>query len=508
MSSRSARFAVLLLWNSASFVVALVSAFVINPLVVRGLGIEAYGVWALVFSMLDYLNVADLGIRSATVKYVAHYSTLQDQEKLHKALNASLMYFLAIALVLASVIFFFARASVVFFHIPAALTEDYVLLLRLTGITMAFQLLFNVPKAALEGIQDFPSISRINICVSTIRATLSLLALHFHLGLAGLGWATVIGIWCGFAILIGVFRRHFPGFSVAPHDFDRAMFRQLFRYGIPTLLGSLASQFLQNGPVVLLGILKDAASVGYYSLVLRLLSGLYELISQVGGITTSAMARLAAEDAQTAIRRAVLYLNRYAFALFHFVFLFLLIFGDSLFALWVGPAVAAQCKPLIPWLAFGYAYGAAAHQNSIGTLFGLAAHHWYNYGLLVESAILLGGWLLLIPSQPLWFAAAWWSVSYFLSRGLRPTWSVARALHISFLELIGGIYIRPLVASVFTWLLGVILIRTVQPSNWYSLIAVATGLGLFHLACCFVLVLAPDHRQLILNFRTAFRGAA
>ena len=73
MSSRSARFAVLLLWNSAAFVVSLVSAFVLSPLVVRGLGIEAYGVWALVFSMLEYLNVVDLGIRSATVKYVAHH---------------------------------------------------------------------------------------------------------------------------------------------------------------------------------------------------------------------------------------------------------------------------------------------------------------------------------------------------------------------------------------------------------------------------------------------------
>ncbi|MEQ1948715.1 MAG: oligosaccharide flippase family protein [Bryobacteraceae bacterium] len=508
MSSRSARFAVLLLWNSAAFVVALVSAFVINPLVVRGLGIEAYGVWALVFSLLDYLNIADLGIRSATVKYVAHYSTLNDQDQLYKTLNASLLYFLSIAAILASVIFLFARISVAFFHIPPVLTEDYVLLLRLTGITIAFQLLFNVPKAALEGIQEFPAISRINICVSTIRATLSLLALHFHLGLAGLGWATVIATWCGFVILIWVFRRHFPDFSVAPHDFDRAMFRQLFRYGVPSLVGSVAGQFLYSGPVVLLGILKDAASVGYYSLVLRLLAGLYELLSQAAGITTSAMARLAAEDAQTAMRRAVLYLNRYAFALFHFVFVFLLLFGDSLFTLWVGPTVAAQCRPIIPWLAFGYAYGYAAHQNSIGTLFGLAAHQWFSYGLLIESAILLGGWFFFIPSQPLWFAAAWWGISLFLSRGLRPTWHVARTLHISFAGLLGGIYIRPLVASALTATLGIVLLRTMPPSDWYSLLAIAATLGLFHLACCFVLVLAPDHRQLILNFRAALRGAA
>jgi hypothetical protein len=204
----------------------------------------------------------------------------------------------------------------------------------------------------------------------------------------------------------------------------------------------------------------------------------------------------------------VLYLNRYAFALFHFVFIFLIIYGDALFTLWVGPAVAAQCRPIIPWLAFGYAYGAAAHQNSIGTLFGLAEHHWYNYGLLIEAVILLGGWILLLPTQPLWFAAAWCGISHFLSRGLRPTWNVARALHISFLNLLAGIYVRPLAVSALTATLGIVLLRAVPPTGWYSLLAIASALGLFHLACCFVFVLAPDHRQLILNFRMALRGNA
>ena len=172
MSSRSARFAILLLWNSAAFVVSLVSAFVLSPLVVRGLGIEAYGVWALVFSMLEYLNVVDLGIRSATVKYVAHHAALKEEARLHGTLNASLIYFLGIALVLAAGVYFLAGLSVPFFHVPPALVSDYILLLRLTGMTMAFQLLFNVPRAALEGIQDFPSVSRVNITVSTVRTTL------------------------------------------------------------------------------------------------------------------------------------------------------------------------------------------------------------------------------------------------------------------------------------------------------------------------------------------------
>lgn len=505
MSSRSARFTVLLFWNSVAFIVSLMSAFVLSPLVVRGLGIEAYGVWALVFSMLDYLNVADLGIRSATVKYVAHYSALDDPSNLHKTLNAGLTYFMGIALLMASLVFFFAKLTVSFLNIPPALVSDYVLLLRLTGVTMAFQLLFNVPRAALEAVQDFRTVSRINICVSTIRLVLSLLVLSYRPGLAGLGYATVAASWAGFLMMVWTFRRRFPSFVLSARNLDKAIFRQLFHYGLPTLLGSLASQFLHSGPILLLGILKDAASVGYYSLVLRMLAGFYELISQAGGITTSVTSRLAAEDDQSALRRAVLYLNRYAFAIFSFVFVFLMVFGNAFLTRWVGPEVAAHCMPLIPWLAFAYAAGAAAHQNSVATLFGLGAHHWYNYGLVIEALVLLGGWMFFVPTRPLSFAAAWWAVSLVLNRGLRPSWLVSRALAISFTDLLGGIFLRPLAVSSLTAALAVLLLFNAPHTTWFSLVALASVLGVFHLCCCFVLVLAPEHRRLLLNFRTALK---
>jgi O-antigen/teichoic acid export membrane protein len=499
--SRSARFTVLVAWTTLSFAASLVGGLILSPLVVRGLGIEAYGVWALVFSLLDYLAIADLGIRSATIKYVAHYSALDDQPKLFGTLNASLLYFSVIAFAVAAIIFFGAARSLAFFHVPAALAHDYVLLLRLTGITMAFQLLFNVPKAALEGVQDFPAISRINISVSVIRTTLCLGTLHYKLGLGGLGWATVAATWLGFAMIAWTFHRRFPAFLPSWRGFDRAMFYKLLHYGMPTLVGSLAGQFLQNGPVMLLGILKDASNVGYYSLVIRLLAGLYEIVSQAGNITGSSVARLAAENDQAAVERTVLYLNRYTLAIFSFVTASLLVFGRPLFTLWVGPAVAAHCLPLIPWLAGAYALGCAAHQHSIATLFGLAAHRSYNFGLVIEGLVLLGGWLLFVPGRPLWFAAAWWAISLVLNRGLRTSWLVSRKLNISWTHLLAGIYFRPLLVAALTIACEVMLLWLFPPASWTSLAGLGAIAGMVHLGFSIALVMSPEHRSLLFRFR-------
>ncbi len=504
MRSRSSRFAANLAWNGVSFAASLVSGFILSPLVVKGLGIEAYGVWALVFSVLDYLGIADLGIRSATVKYVAQYHERGDTRRLHGILNASIVYFLGVAVLAATAVFFLAEYSIGWFRVPENLRREYVLLLRLTGITMAFQLLFNVGRAAMEGFQDFGTLSRINITVNALRMAFCLLALHWRSGLEGLGWATVVSIWCGFALLIFFFRRRLPAFRPSFSVFDGELFRQLLHYGLPTLLGSLAGQFLHNGPVILLGIWKDAASVGYYSLVLRLLASCYELISQAGSVTTSATAQLAAQDNIQAMERTVRYLNRYTFMLFLFVAVFLLVFGRSLFTLWVGPEIAERCLPLIPWLVFGYTFGAAAHQNSIATLFGMGEHRGYNFGLVAEAGVLLVGWWIFLPTQPLAFAAAWWAISFFLNRGLRPSWIVSRAIGISFLALLRDIHIRPLVAAGFTAGLAVAMLYAFNPDSWWGLAWMAACLGLLHLLLLYAFVLWPQHRELIWNMRPGF----
>jgi hypothetical protein len=141
-------------------------------------------------------------------------------------------------------------------------------------------------------------------------------------------------------------------------------------------------------------------------------------------------------------------------------------------------------------------------------LFGLAAHRWYNYGLVIESLLMLAGWMFLVPSRPLYFAAAWWGVSLFLNRGLRPSWLVSRSLGISFRSLLAGIYVQPLLASAATATLAGVLFIAIPHSNWYQLGGLAVVLGVFHLTSCFFFVLAPEHRRMLLNFRTLSKAPA
>src|ERR1700675_3793770 len=70
----------------------LFTGFFLSPYQVRKLGPEGYGIWVLSFSLVEYCVFLDLGFRSATVKYVAHFWALRDTDNVNAILNTALLY--------------------------------------------------------------------------------------------------------------------------------------------------------------------------------------------------------------------------------------------------------------------------------------------------------------------------------------------------------------------------------------------------------------------------------
>src|ERR1700722_2509859 len=97
---RTKRFAVNVLWNWLGVLVSLASGILLSPYLIRKLGADGYGIWALAFSVIQYYWLLDLGFRSATVKFVAHYSATGETDRIREVLNTGLVYSSIIALVI------------------------------------------------------------------------------------------------------------------------------------------------------------------------------------------------------------------------------------------------------------------------------------------------------------------------------------------------------------------------------------------------------------------------
>ena len=87
---KTTQFIVNVLWNWSAVLVNVFSALILSPFIIRRLGDENYGLWALTVSLAEYYWIMDLGFRSAAIKYSAHYRTLGENDRINEILNTAL----------------------------------------------------------------------------------------------------------------------------------------------------------------------------------------------------------------------------------------------------------------------------------------------------------------------------------------------------------------------------------------------------------------------------------
>src|SRR5260370_25736494 len=86
------RFVVNVIWNWIGVAAGLVTVLLLSLYLIRKLGPDGYGVWSLSFALVEYYWFFDLGVRSANVKYVAHYWAKGDREKVGEVISTSVIY--------------------------------------------------------------------------------------------------------------------------------------------------------------------------------------------------------------------------------------------------------------------------------------------------------------------------------------------------------------------------------------------------------------------------------
>ena len=78
------------LYNSAAWAGSVLIAILVTPYLVRKLGIEGYGVYALLTSLVGYFSLMDLGLGQGVTKYVAEYVARGDHEAVAASVGAAL----------------------------------------------------------------------------------------------------------------------------------------------------------------------------------------------------------------------------------------------------------------------------------------------------------------------------------------------------------------------------------------------------------------------------------
>ncbi len=491
---KTKQFILNVLWNWSAVVVNIFTALILSPFIIRRLGDDNYGLWALTVSLAEYYWIIDLGFRSATVKYSAHYRTLGESDHINEILNTALFYSACIGPALLLANYFGAP------HLAHAMNVQHPLFPRMLMIVVAAWVmgsLFNVFSSCLEGFQRFDLINKIYLAGTAVRSfgTLGLL-------LAGYGVLEM-----AIMVLVAQVLVHLLSFLAFRHVFRPLRFssrfvklsalRTMLKYGAHSVVASIAQRILNQGAPVVISFFLPTRFVGYYAAPSRLLDYTVDGIGRVGMVSNPSAAEMVANKVSDRLVQLSIITNRYSLAIFLPLTIFLAAYAQPLLTVWIKkPEFAAQAAPVLLALLGGITVAQAGMYNSGSILFGMGRHQAYSRALLCEALLTIGGIALVLKPFGIFGAACVVSAMMLLNRGLFTAWLLSHEIKLNYFRFLGQVY-QPLLFAIPALLVLLLLRATVLPgSNWFQLI-LAGVIGV----CCYAplayLTLLPPHRTLL-----------
>ncbi|WP_158790527.1 polysaccharide biosynthesis C-terminal domain-containing protein [Granulicella sp. L60] len=251
--------------NWIAMAVGMVVPFFLMPYVVRTLGPAAYGVWILAVSTVAYLNLLDLGLRSAIVRFVSKAAAQGHSAEARDAIAAALWFRLLIACVSAVASIALALAFPHLFKIPATLQRSAQITVLMCALGVAVTLVSGVFGAVLAAINRFDVLSSITVMQTLARATGVILILRSGGGLISLAcWELAVVSLSG-VVTCGTALKIFPDSRIRLGRPNVATLKSMWSYSSAMFLIMIAGQIIFSTDNLVIGSFLSVGLVSFYS---------------------------------------------------------------------------------------------------------------------------------------------------------------------------------------------------------------------------------------------------
>jgi O-antigen/teichoic acid export membrane protein len=479
MTSPTQRLAKNIVSNWASMVVQMAAAFVISPILVHSLGKAVYGIWALVFSIVNYMAFLDFGMKQSLSRHFPMYYARKDYEKLNEVLNSSgMIYSVAGGLTIIGtlvVAFFFAD----FFKVGDDLMPTMRTLLIIVGLSQAVSFFF-MAGTAIGPFHRYDISNFIDIVRIIANTAVVIYAVKAGCGLITLGLITLATNVANCIARRITQQVIVPQLRIGWRFVKKEMVRELLSYSWYSFLVVVGLVILFNADNIIIGVFLSTSAVTIYSIAATLLIYMRTFVASIGLPLAPAISHLDASKDTREIARLMERLLRYLYFLSTAICVGVLLFGGDFITLWMGQGFDETIVILHMLIVPAVIYLPLVMSNSV--FFGTGKHKKLFYltgseavSKIVLSVILLQYWGIygvalgsMIPQVVIY--------SYFYPRAYYQLLDVPlKEFYIGTVRTIG-------LSLLFCLPIGLLMKHTVAVGSWGSFIFVVVVIGLFSAA--------------------------
>jgi Na+-driven multidrug efflux pump len=332
-----------------------VGMLLVAPVILRYLGVERYGVWAVATAAISAGSILASGFGDANIQQIASDRGAGDSSRLLQTVRSTMGIHVVLGLCIGLIGWMLSPyvARHVVAH-DAALETDCLWSLRIASVVMLVRAIESVCISTQRAFERYGPAVYVSIAGRLLSLALAAVLACVSRSVAGIFAASLVVIVASVWMQLGRLRLLLGAVSLGP-QFDRDSFRALFHFGIFSWLQALAAIIVGQADRLVAGVALGAAAVASYALCVQIAQPLYGLTSSglhflfphlAGRRVTSSAAML-----RKIVGRAFLVnlgMTAVGTAL-------LLALGTRVVRALAGDAIAAAAAPVLPLIVWGTA---------------------------------------------------------------------------------------------------------------------------------------------------------
>lgn len=251
--------------NYLNTLATLLLALLVTPILVRGLGKDAYGTWTLVTSSVLYYSVLQFGLSRAVVKFVAEAHAAGDDTRARSVVSTA---FLALSVPAALLVVLSPALALLFpvlFEIPPELKDAAMVLVIISAVDFAFGMPSDTFSGTLIAFQRYDMLNLVTTSTAVAQAVAWGIVIAFGGGLIALGIATIAFSLVSNVARYVMARRLLRGVHIGPRTFERRLVKPLLGMSGWIALTDLVEIVTMRIDPLLVGLIVGVPQAGVYA---------------------------------------------------------------------------------------------------------------------------------------------------------------------------------------------------------------------------------------------------
>ena len=242
--------------------------------ILRNVGKEGFGIWALVGIISSYAQLSDFGITEGLIKFIAEYDTKTDTRKLNELLNTSFVLYLFLSIIFCP-IFLSGIGTITddILNIPIGQRQIAIKVFSIAVILFFVNMISSIFGSMLIGFQRMDCSNSILFLTSIINAIGTVIFLRAGYGLIGLIYNNAFTTTILIAANYITAKKLFPAIRFSPISyFNLALVRKMFDFSWKIQITSITQLFIFQIDRILLSHYLGLIAVSNYELASRIAS--------------------------------------------------------------------------------------------------------------------------------------------------------------------------------------------------------------------------------------------